>query len=105
MIRATTPTFNLTISGDIDLTLAEKVYVSVVQRLTEIELTGESLEVDGNRISCWLTQQQSLRLIADVPAKIQVNWIYIDENGETKRAATVVKKISIGEQLLKRVLT
>lgn len=104
MIRGTTPTFRLTISGDVDLSLADNVYVSIKQGNTYVELTGDELEIDGNVISCYLSQEKSLRLIENVKAKIQVNWLYNDAYGNVKRDATVVKEITIGEQLIKRVL-
>ena len=106
MIRGTTPTFTLTVgdSRTVDLSLAQNIYVTIKQGNTEIELSGESLSVDDNVISCYLTQEQSLQFLEGVGAKIQVNWTYNSE-GTVKRAATVVKGIQIHEQLLKRVIT
>lgn len=103
MIRATTPTFKLTIGGDVDLTVADKIVVSISQVNTHLELTGDALEVSTNSISCWVTQEQSLRLLP-AEAKLQVNWTYIDEHGNVKRAATNIATITIGDNLLKRVL-
>lgn len=106
MIRATTPTFTLTISGDtVDLTLAQNIYVTIKQGTTEIEMTGDELMVVGNVVQCFLSQEESLKLIENTPAKIQANWTYIDADGVTiRRAATKVKEIHVGEQLLKRVI-
>lgn len=105
MIRGTTPTFTLTISGDVDLSLADNVYVSIRQGTVDIELTGDELEIEGNVISCWIPQQKSLKLIENAKAKIQVNWTYRDgQSGDVKRAATIVKEITVLEQLIRRVL-
>ena len=107
MIRGTTPTFRLTIQpkqGSVDLSVADNVYVAIKQGNTTIELTGDELEIDENVISCWIPQEKSLRLVEGAAAKIQVNWTYTDESANTKRAATVVKQITIGEQLIRRVL-
>ncbi len=105
MIRATTPTFNLTISGDsVDLTQATSVYVTIAQGNTIITLTGDDLTVTEDMISCFLNQEQALSLLGNSPAKIQVNWTYADATDTVKRAATKVVTIQIGEQLLKRVI-
>ena len=105
MIRGTTPTFRLTVKGIEDLTLADHVYVTIQQGPTTLTLTGDELEIDENVICCYLTQEKSLQLIERQKAKIQVNWTYApDGDGIVKRAATVVKEITIGEQLVKKVL-
>ena len=107
MIRGTTPTFRLTIQpkqGSVDLSVADNVYVTIKQGNVNIELTGDELEIDENVISCWIPQEKSLRLFDGAAAKLQVNWTYTDESANTKRAATVVKEISVGEQLIRRVL-
>lgn len=107
MIRGTTPTFRLTIQpkqGSIDLSVADNVYVAIKQGNTTIELTRDELEIDENVISCWIPQEKSLRLVEGSAAKLQVNWTYTDIDSTTKRAATVVKEISVGEQLIRRVL-
>lgn len=104
MIRATTPTLTLTISGDsVDLTAAANIYVTIAQGCNEITLTDDALTVTENTVSCFLTQEQALTL-TNAAAKIQVNWTYTDADGSTKRAATKVVIIQIGEQLLKRVI-
>lgn len=105
MIRATTPTFTLTISGDsVDLTEATSVYVTIAQPGNIINLTDDALTVTENTISCFLTQEQALTLVDNLPAKIQVNWTFNDADEAVKRAATKVVTIQIGEQLLKRVI-
>lgn len=105
MIRGTTPTLTLTISDFVDLSLAENIYVTIKQPSVTIELTKDEIEIDHNIISCYLSQENSLKLAENTKTKIQVNWTYYDtETGTIRRAATVVKEILIGEQLLRRVL-
>jgi hypothetical protein len=103
LIRGTTPTFTLTVNGDVDLTEAKAVYVTLKQMSKTLELTGASLEIAPTQVKCYLTQEQSLSL-SEGPAKIQVNWTYVDDHNITQRDATKVKEIFIDEQLLKRVI-
>ncbi len=106
MIRATTPNITLIVGkSDLNLEQANNVYVAFRQGDTIIELTGNELEISGNQVSCYLTQQKSLQLQEGMPAKLQVNWTYEDDSGQIKRAATTVKMINVGEQLLTRVLS
>ncbi len=105
MIRATTPTITITINGDVDLTLADEVYVSITQANTQIELSGDDLEVGTKTVSCWLSQEQSLRLVNGLAARVQVNWLYTDAENVAQRRATEIGSISIDDQLIKRVLT
>jgi hypothetical protein len=107
MIRGTTPTLTLTIKGasDVDLTQAESVYVSLRQPPNAIDLSGDDLTVHGNVIELFLTQEQSLKFINGAQTKIQVNWTYLDPDGQTvRRAATIVTTIPINEQLLNEVI-
>ena len=105
MIRGTTPTFRLTVNGIADLSEADHVYVTIQQGPATLTLTGDELEIENNVIFCYLTQEKSLQLVERQKAKIQVNWTYNDAVGtQARRAATVVKEINIGEQLLRRVL-
>lgn len=103
MIRGTTPTFSLSIIGNPHLENAENIYVTIRQGTTIITLNNDRLRVEENIIFCWLTQEESLSLQDKSPAKIQVNWTYL-ENNVLKRTATKVKEISIGAQLLNSVI-
>ena len=105
MIRGTTPTFSLTVKGDdnLDLRQASSVYVTIRQRNTEIELTGDDLTLEARVIHCFLPQEESLKLIRG-DAEIQANWTYVTQSGITRRNATVVRSLVIGKQLLDRVI-
>ena len=100
MIRATTPTFTLTVKDDnLNLGLANHVYVTISQGHTEITKSGEYLSIENNVVEVWLAQQESLRL-SPGDAKIQINWTCTE-----RRAATRKKTFPIEEQLLQRVIT
>ena len=106
MIRYTTPTFTLTINGDVDLTLATKVIVSIRQDSgVGYDFTGDSIEItESNVIQLFLTQEQSATL-AGKRAEIQVNWTYLDPDGQTvRRAATFVSGFQVSKNLLNEVI-
>ena len=101
MIRGTTPTFTLTIEDEsIDLGAADHVYVTIRQSSTVITKQDSDLEINGNVVSCWIEEDESLGLIEHMAAEIQINWTYGD-----RRAATKTKSITIGKQLLPEELT
>lgn len=100
MIRATTPTFTLTVGDQsIDLSQASNVYVTVTQGARKVTKTGADLTIDGNVVQCTLSQTESLYFKPGSTADIQVNWIY-----GTVRAATEVISVPVGNQLLPEVL-
>lgn len=104
MIRATTPTLTLRIinNPDIDLTQATNVYVTIASPVSTITKTGPDVEVEAQSVSCWLTQEETLSF-RQGDAEVQLNWTYADADG-TKRAATRIKKVNIGRQLLPEVV-
>lgn len=107
MIRATTPTITLTLTGDptLDLTQADKVIVTIASAAGKINKTGEDLMVEAKKISFSLTQAESLKLSDGLAAEIQVNWMIEDGAGDMKRLATLTKKINISKQLLPEVIS
>lgn len=109
MIRGTTPTLTFTIKNqDIDLSAAQNVYVTLAQgsklgSKLMIEKTGADLEIETRTVSVFLTQKESLQLLEGSNCEVQINWTYLDIDGETvRRAATKVKSIPISKQLLRR---
>lgn len=106
MIRGTTPTITFTIQNqDVDLTAAENVYVTFAQGMTAIQKQNDDLEIEARTVSVWLTQDESLKLADGSSCDVQINWTFLAADGETvRRAATEVKTINIGKQLLKRVI-
>lgn len=104
MIRGTTPTLTLKIlNNTVDLTAANNVYVTIKQKNYTLTKTSAFLEIAVNTIDCYLTQEESLRLVEGA-ADVQVNWTY-ESNGTTYRAATKVKQIAITQQLLNKVIS
>lgn len=108
MIVATTPILQFTIKSksgsSVDLTNASHVKVSLVQLGVRIELEEDSLEIEENVVRCYLTQEQSLKFKEGREIEVQINWLYMDANGITRRAATKVKPISADKQLFKQVM-
>lgn len=112
MIRGTTPTFTLKLKNkdgtpcEIDLREASNIYFTVSQGSTSItKKAGEDLElVDGKTVHVFLNQEESLRLREGQKTELQLNWTYIDVDGNTRRAATVVRDIGLDKQLIRKVI-
>ena len=71
MRRGTTPThiFNV----DVDLTLAEVIYITYKQRSrTCLEKSIADLAITADKLECTLTQEETLRLNAKLPVEIQI---------------------------------
>ena len=101
MIRATTPTYILTLpeSAEVDLTEMTEVHFTLVQGKNNI--IDKIVEpTDSKTVEVSLDQEETLN-IKDGVAEIQLNWI--DASGN--RGATYVSTIRIDKQLLNEVLT
>lgn len=100
MIRGTTPTFKLRLKDtSIDLTKADNIYVSFSQKSVRLMKSGEDLEVNGNEVDVYLTQEDSLKFV-DGEVEIQINWTYDDGS----RACTNIVTINVSKNLIGRVL-
>lgn len=107
MIPYTTPSFVISIDGDIDLTEATDVYVTIVQRDLRVTKNGSDVAIseDGKTVSIWLTQEESSRFAVGT-AQAQVNWVYVDAvDGEIRRASTEPLTVQVGTQLYEQVIT
>jgi hypothetical protein len=100
MIRATTPTYVLTLprSSEIDLTQASAVYFTLKQGTVTID--KEATPTDAKTVEVSLTQQETLRLQEGKQAEVQLNWIYSDGT----RCATIVAYVNVYRQLKPEVL-
>ena len=99
MVQATTPTFILTLPDTVDLSQAANIYVSLRQKNALIEKTGDDLTVDGQTVSVYLSQAETLQLVSGA-AQIQLNWTYA--NGS--RACSNIVSVQVTENLLKEVV-
>lgn len=100
MIRGTTPTFKLRLKDtSIDLTKADNIYVSFSQKSVRLMKSGEDLEVNGNEVDVYLTQEESLKFV-DGEVEIQINWTYDDGS----RACTNIVTINVSKNLIGSVL-
>ena len=106
MIQGTTPAVTLTIpnGGDLDLTGADSVFVTVKQGFRTVTKQGEDLEIRPQAVTFRLTQEESLGF-TEGRAEIQLNWLGADAgDGLPSRGATKVKEIEIGRQLRTEVM-
>ena len=106
MIRATTPTFILTLPSDIDQTEATNIYVTFAQPSQDrqemdfsLTKTGEDLEVDKNVVNVYLTQEDTLHFISGRKVLIQMNWIF----GDGTRAASEIASVIVRPNLIPEV--
>ena len=99
MVQYTTPTFILTLPNTVDLSEAESIYFSIAQGKLEIVKTGESLVLDGQNVSIYMTQEETGKF-ASGKASVQLNWVY--PNGS--RACSNIVAVDVGNNLLKEVV-
>lgn len=99
MVQATTPTFVLTLPDTVDLSQAANIYFSLRQKNVLIEKTGDDLTVDGQTVSVYLSQEETLQIVSGA-AQIQLNWTYA--NGS--RACSNIVSVQVSENLLKEVV-
>jgi len=100
MIRATTPTFILTLEegSGVNLLEARKVFFTISQR--SVAITKEVTPTSASTVEATLTQEEALQLVEGAPTKVQLNWTYASGS----RAATLAESITVDEQLLKAVV-
>jgi len=99
MVQATTPTFILTLPDTVDLSLAANIYFSLRQVNLEIQKKNEDLVVDGQTVSVYLSQAETLQFQYG-SAQIQLNWTYADGS----RACTNIATVQVSSNLLKEVV-
>ena len=103
MIIGTTPTFTLTIPDKegLDLNSAEEIYFTIRQGSLKITKFGEDITIINDySVSVSFTQEETLQFRYNIPAEIQLNWIY----GNGARAATEIKTIQVSKNLIREVL-
>lgn len=100
MIRATTPTYILTLpdTAEVDLTEMTEVHFTLVQGKSYI-IDKIVDPTDSKTVEVTLSQEETLAL-KDGSAEIQLNWI----DANDKRGATYVQTIRVDKQLLNEVL-
>lgn len=108
MVRGTTPPFKCKIKDDSPINLKEvqNLHFTISQGANSITKSGTDVEVqdDCHTVLTYLTQEESLSLSDRQTAKVQLNWLYEDENGVLRRGGTKVKEIEIDEQLFRKVI-
>ncbi len=99
MIQYTTPTFVLTLPETVDLTLVQNLYFTLTQGKTELQKAGDSLVVEGQTVSVYLSQEESGKF-TNGKASLQLNWVYA--NGA--RACSTIVAVDVGRNLLDEVV-
>lgn len=99
MVQATTPTFVLTLPEEVDLSEASNIYFTLRQKNVQINKSGDELVIDGQTVSVYLSQSETLQLVSGA-AQIQLNWTYA--NGA--RACSNIASVQVSENLLKEVV-
>ena len=99
MVRATTPTFELTFE-DIDLTEAAEVLVTIKQGDVELTKSGDDLTVTATTISVFLSQGETLLFTSGRKAEIQANFVYLDNT----RACSNIASVAVDRNLLAEVV-
>ena len=100
MVQATTPTFVLTLPNTVDLTEAERVIFTLIQKPNVITKEGADLEITAHTVSVYLTQSDTVGFIEGT-AKIQLNWLY--PNGT--RACSNIVTVPVSPNLLPEVIS
>lgn len=99
MVQYTTPTFILTLPNTVDLSLVQNLYFTLTQGKTELQKAGDSLVVEGQTVSVYLSQDET-KLFNSGKASLQLNWTYA--NGA--RACSNIVSVDVGRNLLDEVV-
>lgn len=99
MVQGTTPTFILTLPNTVDLTAVSNLYFSLEQGSTKLRKMGNALSIDGQNISVYLTQAETLKFNTG-KANLQLNWTYPDGS----RACSNIVNVTVGLNLIKEVI-
>lgn len=93
MRRGTTPTH--TFNTDLDLTAAEVIYITYQQDCKNLELTGDRITRDINKVIVTLTQEETLAFAEDQPVYIQIRARF----GDGEAVASNIIKVDAREIL------
>lgn len=100
MTRGTTPTFVLTLPGNVDLTAASNVYATFRRGEVCVTKTGADLTLTAATVSVYLNQEETLLFPAKSDVEVQLNWTYPDGG----RACTEIATVRVERNLLPEVL-
>ena len=100
MVQGTTPTFILTLPNTVDLGAISNLYFSLEQGTTKLRKTGNELSINGQDVSVYLTQAETLKFNTG-RANLQLNWTYPDGS----RACSNIVNVNVGLNLIKEVVS
>ena len=96
IVRGTTPTIEITIKNEMDLTAIQEVWVYIAQQ-TKVKvdkmLSDVSIDAEHNKISVRLEQEDTLALKAEQDALFQIRMLMTDQTA----LATVASKVTVKE--------
>lgn len=87
IVVATTPTFQLILPDEVDTSIIEHLKFSLVQGSTEVVKDLDSSAIDGQIVSVYLDQNDTLQL-EEGNAEFQLNWTYA---GGSRDCSRIVK--------------
>lgn len=96
IIRGTTPTIEITIKNEMDLTAIQEVWVYISQQKKvkiDKKISDVSIDAEHNKISVKLEQEDTLGLKASQDTIFQIRMLLTDETA----LATIAKEIEVAE--------
>ena len=96
IIRGTTPTIEITIKNEMDLTAIQEVWVYISQQKKvkiDKKISDVSIDAEHNKISVKLEQEDTLGLKASQDTIFQIRMLLTDETA----LATIAKEITVAE--------
>ena len=104
LIRGTTPTIQINVITEIDLSQVTAIWVYISQQnkvKVDKELSDVSFDYDNRQILATLTQEDTLALKADVDTLFQIRLLLENETA----LATVASKVTVKEVYKGGVIT
>lgn len=100
MVQGTTVTFILILPETVDISNISHMVFSLVQGRVSITKDETELNISGNTIRAFLTQEETLKFSANTGAELQLNWAY----GDGTRACSDIRTVRVGRNLYREVI-
>lgn len=99
MIRGTTPTFTFTLPASVGNYKRIEIYVSQFGNL-KITKTEKDCTLEGNTVKCVLTQDETLKLIGNEYADVQIRVL----TNANEALASIVYRVKVNKLLTEGVI-
>lgn len=96
IVRGTTPTIDITVKNEMDLTTIQEIWVYIAQQKKvkiDKKISDVSIDAEHNKISVKLEQEDTLGLKAGQDTIFQIRMLLTDETA----LATIAKEITVAE--------